>query len=186
MPGKDNLDDKIARVLRDEIALTAYDPVWPERFEAEAAHLRACLPAGLITVIEHVGSTAVPGLVAKPVVDMLTGVRSLTETRELVPPILEAQGYDYFWRPTSNDDGEPFYAWFIKRDGNGTRTHHLHLVEAGFPQWDMLRFREHLRADAATASAYAGLKQRLASEHPQDRVAYTQGKSAFIQRALQR
>ncbi len=123
-----------------------YDPSWPEAFEAERDHLRACLPAELIGRIEHFGSTAVPGLSAKPIVDMLVEVTDLEAVRERVVPILEAQGYDYIWRPTIGDDGPPWYAWFIKRDpATGERTHHIHMVEASFAEhWDRLLFRDYL------------------------------------------
>lgn len=88
--------------------MAPYDPEWPRAFEREAAHLRACLPADLIGRIEHFGSTAVPGLAAKPIVDMLVEVSSLAEVTARVVPIPEAQGYDYFWRPTAGDDTPPF------------------------------------------------------------------------------
>ena len=85
-------------------------------FRREKEHLLSCLPTDLVGRIEHFGSTAVPGLAAKPVVDMLVEVADLEATRARIAPVLEAQGYDYFWRPTHGDDGPPFYAWFIKRD----------------------------------------------------------------------
>ncbi|MEM7234397.1 MAG: GrpB family protein, partial [Planctomycetota bacterium] len=137
----ETLEEKQARVLQDDVALEAYDPAWPARFEQERKHLLACLPAELIGRIEHFGSTAVPGLAAKPIVDMLVEVTDLEATRERIAPILEAQGYDYFWRPSWGDDVPPFYAWFIKRDENGARTHHIHMVEAEFEHWDRLYFR---------------------------------------------
>ena len=97
----------------------AYNPRWVKIFEQERLHLLHCLPEGLIRRIEHFGSTAVPGLSAKPIVDMLVEVRSLEETKQRIVPILEDRGYDYFWRPTLGDDTPPFYAWFIKRGKYG-------------------------------------------------------------------
>ncbi len=172
------------RVLRDDVAIVPYDPAWPDAFRRECDHLLACLPRELIRRIEHFGSTAVPGLAAKPVVDLLIEVTDLAATRERIAPRLEAQGYDYFWRPTHGDDGPPFYAWFIKRDpATGARTHHLHMVEAGFTgHWDRLLFRDYLIAHPATAREYEALKLRLAAASPGDRVAYTRGKSEFIER----
>jgi GrpB-like predicted nucleotidyltransferase (UPF0157 family) len=180
----ESLADKVARVLRDEVSIVPYDPCWPAAFEAERDHLLACLPPGLITRIEHFGSTAVPGLVAKPVIDLLIETPDLNEIRQRVAPLLAAQGYDYFWRPTHGDDGPPWYAWLIKRDATGQRTHHLHIVEPGFPQWEGLRFRDLLRCQPALAQAYGELKLRLADAFCQDRVAYTAGKRAFIENAL--
>ena len=97
--------------------------------------------------------------------------------------ILEAQGYDYIWRPTRGDDVPPFYAWFIKRDpATGVRTHHIHMVEPHFEHWDSLLFRDYLIAHPDVAAEYAGLKRRLAAAHAHDRETYTNGKREFIQR----
>ena len=90
----------------------------------ERDHLLECLPNGLLGRIEHSGSTAVPGLAAKPVVDMLVEVTDLEAVKARVVPLLEAQGYDYFWRATIGEDGPPFYAWFIRDPDTGRRTHH--------------------------------------------------------------
>ena len=176
-------EEKIVRVVKEEVGVVAYDPCWPELFDKERRHLLSCLPADLVKRIEHFGSTAVPGLSAKPIVDILVEVADLEETRMRIAPILEAQGYDYFWRP-SNDDGKPpFYAWFIKRDQNGNRTHHIHMVELSFGHhWDRLLFRDYLIAHPEIARQYGDLKERLAHTHHRDRVAYTKAKSDFITR----
>lgn len=180
----DALTARVERAIREDVAIVPYDPSWPALFRAERDHLRACLPPDLIGRIEHFGSTAVPGLAAKPVVDILVEVTDLAAVRSRVVPILEAQGYDYFWRPTHGDDGPPFYAWFIKRDpATHVRTHHIHMVEPGFKEhWDRLLFRDYLIAHPDVAAEYARLKQRLAAEHPNDRVEYTRRKGAFIER----
>ena len=179
---------KLERVLREEVAIVPYDPAWPEAFRREKEHLLACLPVDLIRRIEHFGSTAVPGLAAKPIVDMLVEVADLHSVRAFVVPILEAQGYDYFWRPTAGDDTPPFYAWFIKRKpGTGERTHHIHMVEGGFAEhWERLLFRDCLIESPETARDYEALKRRLASAFRTDRVAYARGKAAFIEHALER
>jgi len=174
--------EKIEKAVREEIAIRSYDPNWPKRFEAEKEHLLACLPPDLIGRIEHFGSTAVPGLAAKPVIDMLVEIADLTETRRRIVPILEAQGYDYFWRPSWGDSTPPFYAWFIKRDTQGSRTHHIHMVESTFDHWDRLFFRDYLVEHADLAEEYGRLKTRLARAHPNDRVAYTEAKTDFITR----
>ena len=174
------LEEKVARAVKEEIAVVPYDPCWSVAFEAERRHLRACLPSKLVGRIEHFGSTAVPGLSAKPIVDMLVAVRSLEETRQRIVPILERQGYDYFWRPTWGDDTPPFYAWFIKRDSNGNRTHHIHMVETGFEHWDRLFFRDYLITHPDVAREYGQLKERLSASHRGDRMAYTRAKGDFI------
>jgi GrpB-like predicted nucleotidyltransferase (UPF0157 family) len=144
MKSMETLAEKIRRVTAEDVAVVPYDPRWPMLFEMEKNHLRACLPEELIGRIEHFGSTAVPGLAAKPVVDILVEVPDLEETKRRVAPILEGQGYDYFWRPSWDDGRPPFYAWFIKRDGRAARTHHLHMVEPHFEHWDRLLFRDYL------------------------------------------
>jgi GrpB-like predicted nucleotidyltransferase (UPF0157 family)/GNAT superfamily N-acetyltransferase len=180
LPRMETLDEKIARVVREHVSIVSYDSAWPGMFEAERAHLLACVPPGIIRRIEHFGSTAVPGLCAKPVVDMLIEVGSLAETTQRVVPVLESQGYDYFWRPSAGEDTPPFYAWFIKRDRSGARTHHLHMVEAHFEHWERLLFRDYLIEHPDTARRYGQLKETLSKRHEHDRVAYTEAKSEFI------
>ena len=154
-------------------------------FREERDHLLSSLPNELIRRIEHFGSTAVPGLSAKPIVDMLVEVTDLEATKARIAPILESQNYDYFWRPTAGDDVPPFYAWFIKRNGSGVRTHHIHMVERGFQEhWERLLFRDYLIAHPDVAHEYESLKARLAALHPKDRAAYTQGKTEFITRIM--
>jgi GrpB-like predicted nucleotidyltransferase (UPF0157 family) len=176
------LEDRIRRVTRERIDIVEYDPAWPTLFESEKKYLLSCLPQGMIVRVEHFGSTAVPGLAAKPIVDMLVEVASLDDVRRLVVPILEAAGYEYFWRPTFGDDEEPFYAFFIKRDSaTGRRTHHVHMVESDFSEhWERLLFRDYLIANPGTAREYEDLKKRLATESPNDRVRYTHEKRDFI------
>lgn len=179
----ETLEQKIARVLRDEVDVVPHDPAWPESFRREKAHLESCLPRDLIRRIEHFGSTAVPGLGAKPVVDLLVEVTDLAAVRERVAPLLESQGYDYFWRPSFGDDQPPFYAWFIKRDAAGRRTHHVHMVEATpafASHWDRLYFRDHLIAHPEVARAYERVKHEAAAKAPHDRETYTRLKSEFI------
>ena len=178
----ETLEEKIKRVLKDEVRLVPYNPIWPVLFEREKQHLLACLPGELINRIEHFGSTAVPGLAAKPIIDILIEVTSLEETKKQIAPILESQGYDYFWRPTWGDDIPPFYAWFIKRDSEGNRTHHIHMVEHDFEHWERLLFRDYLIEHPDVAKEYQDLKERLYKAHPNDRIVYTKGKTEFIER----
>lgn len=179
------LEERVERAVREDVTLAAYDPHWPELFRREAAHLRSCLPARLIGRIEHFGSTAVPGLASKPIIDLLVEVRSLRAARTKIAPILQAQGYDYFWRPSFGDDVPPWYAFFIRRDERGTRTHHIHMITRRMTfreHWERLLFRDYLIAHPQTAREYERLKAELAAAHPNDRAAYTAGKTAFIRR----
>lgn len=181
----ETLEERIKRVLQDNVSLVPYDPAWPRMFADEKKHLLACLPSGLIRRIEHFGSTAIPGMAAKPIVDMLMEVSSLDETRVIIAPVLEAQGYDYFWRATHGAAGPPFYAWFIKRDAAGVRTHHIHMVERDFEHWDRLLFRDYLIEHPETAKEYENLKLALAREYPNGRIAYTVGKGEFVLKVTQ-
>jgi len=181
----ETLEQRIKRVTQEDVAIVPYNPDWPRLFDEEKRHLLSCLPNELIRRIEHFGSTAVPGLAAKPIIDMLVEVTSLEETKMTIVPILEAQGYDYFWRPTAGDDVPPFYAWFIKRDSIGNRTHHIHMVEKDFEHWERLLFRDYLIEHPEIAKQYEALKLRLVNEYPNDRVAYTQGKTDFIVKVTQ-
>lgn len=176
----ETLEEKIKRVTDEEVDVVPYDPAWPILFEMERNHLRACLPEDLVGRIEHFGSTAVPGLPAKPIVDILVEIGDAEVARRKVVPILEGQGYDYFWRPAFGDDGPPFYHWFIKRDAAGRRSHHIHMVDGDSELWDRLLFRDYLIAHPETARQYADLKLRLAGEHRGDRIAYTRAKADFI------
>jgi GrpB-like predicted nucleotidyltransferase (UPF0157 family) len=121
----------------------------------------------------------------KPIVDMLVEVTSLEEVKLRVVPILESKGYDYFWRPTWGDDVPPWYAWFIRRNAEEVRTHHIHMVESHFEHWDRLLFRDYLVKHPAVALEYQTLKLQLAAAHPNDRVAYTKGKTEFIAKVME-
>jgi GrpB-like predicted nucleotidyltransferase (UPF0157 family) len=113
-------------------------------------------------------------------------VADLEAARRRIAPVLESQGYDYFWRPTHGDDGPPFYAWFIRRDERtGARTHHIHMVEHHFPQWEALLFRDYLIQHPQVAREYEALKKSLVDTYSRDREAYTQGKSEFIRRVTE-
>lgn len=183
----ESLEERIRRVTSEPVEVVDYDPEWPTGFERERTHLLGCLPRDIVVRIEHFGSTAVPGLAAKPIIDILVEVSDLRAVRERVVPVLESQGYDYFWRPTFGDDGEPFYAWFIKRDPQtGMRTHHIHMVERDFAgHWDRLIFRDYLIAHPDVAAQYGVLKRELAADPSCDRVRYTSAKSGFINRVME-
>ena len=170
------LEQRIEEAIREEIFIVPYDLEWPALFREEAKHLRSKLPRLLVGRIEHFGSTAVPGLAAKPIIDMLVEVGSLDETQRVIVPLLEAEGYDYFWRT----DVSPAYAWFIKRDPEGKRTHHIHMVEPDSKLWDRLFFRDYLRDFPDEAQRYSELKELLSQQYAKDRIGYTEGKTDYV------
>lgn len=160
------------------IELQPADATWPAQFEAEAALLRPLLAPWLAGEIEHIGSTAVPGLIAKPVIDLMAPVHSL---QQALPALAALTTLGYLHAPYRADEMH----WFCK-PSPAMRTHHLHLVPLHGPRWrQTLAFRDALRHQAGLADRYADLKRRLAAAHPDDREAYTAGKAPFIEAALQ-
>ncbi|MEJ2355799.1 MAG: GrpB family protein, partial [candidate division WOR-3 bacterium] len=97
-----------------------------------------------------------------------------------IVPILKSEGYEYFWRPVFGDNGPPYYAWFIKRNSKGTRTHHIHMVEADSELMDRLYFRDYLKEFPQIAKIYNDLKIKLSEQYPNDRVKYTEEKTEFV------
>jgi GrpB-like predicted nucleotidyltransferase (UPF0157 family) len=169
-----------ARGWADEpVRLEPYDAGWPERFLEERAALSTAIGDCAVGGIHHVGSTAVPGLEAKPVIDILVVVHDLETSRECFDK-LGALGYLY--APYRADEMH----WFCKPDP-ARRTHHLHLVPTGSRRFrDELAFRDYLRGHADIAGEYGALKRRLAEEFEHDPEAYTAAKVDFIRAALDR
>jgi GrpB-like predicted nucleotidyltransferase (UPF0157 family) len=162
-----------------KVALADSDPVWADRFDQQRAVVEELLRPWLTAPVEHVGSTSVPGLRAKPVIDMLAPVSSLPLAREALPVLAEA-GWLYW-----PEDPCGHYRLWLLRPRPEARTHHLHVIEAGHPHARaLLAFRDALRADDGLRSEYASLKDRLAEQHPDNRNAYTNAKAAFVERAL--
>jgi len=173
MPEPLGLESKAVRVV-------PYDDRWPPLFEAEAARIleaveRAGLPA---LAIEHVGSTAVPGLAAKPILDIGAGRPPSMDPLQYVA-VFASMGYVH-----RGDGGLPGRQFFRR---GALRSHHLHLVEHDGVHWSRyLRFRDALRANPALRDAHAQLKRALAGEFPRDREAYITGKTDFVERVLLR
>ena len=166
-------------VAEEPIYLVPYDPTWPRHFEEERARLARVLSPWLEGPIEHIGSTAVPGLTAKPVIDIMAAVRDLSSSLD-ARAALASLDYVYFpYRPD-------VMHWFCK-PSPARRTHHLHLVPVESALWaERLVFRDYLRSSPATAAEYAALKTSLAAQHRFDREAYTDAKGAFVQSILDR
>lgn len=162
--------------MPEQIHIAAYDPCWPARFEEERVHIEGVIGRWLSRV-EHVGSTAVPGLDAKPVIDVMAGLGSMSDADLCVEPLI-GLGYSY-WA----DGVEAHHRLFVKfvDAGRTARTHNLHLVEAGGWYWkERLLFRDHLRADHVKAREYARLKHELVQQYKDDREAYTAAKKEFV------
>lgn len=165
----------------DGVTIVAADSTWPAQFAVEAAAIQAALGADVAVPIEHVGSTAVPALAAKPIIDMLL-IPPASWPRASLVSALEGIGYVY-WA----ENPDPTRMFFVKGmpPFGSRRTHHVH-VRSPAEAAQLLRFRNYLRAHPDATAAYAELKFQLAAAHPIDREAYTRGKNAFVSEILAR
>lgn len=174
---------RIKALSKEQIILVPYDPKWADQYAKVEAELKTVLPRMLMQRIAHIGSTAVPGLSAKPIIDVQVEVSDLETVKLEAAPKLEALGYEFIWRPTMGD-AAPFYAWFIKRNDEGERSVHVHMVESGQASVDRIIFRDYLREHADTLAEYEAHKQDLAKRFPKDREAYTKHKTEFVNEVL--
>lgn len=174
------------------VVIADYDPAWPLRFQREREMIIAACGPDLFVAVEHVGSTSVPGLAAKPIIDLMPGVRTLADVTPAVIERLASVGYAY--GPETEHDqpgigpGTPERRYFRKVEG-GERVCHVHVVEVRGEWWvDTVLFRDYLRAHPETAQEYAELKRRLAAEFNEKylphnvniNVGYTEYKSDFV------
>jgi GrpB-like predicted nucleotidyltransferase (UPF0157 family) len=167
----------------DEIELADYDPRWPVLFAEEAGRLRAALDPSLILGLEHFGSTAIPGLSAKPIIDILIAVRSLTDARAAFIEPLRRLDYVY-WADNPKTD-RMFFVKGMPPFG-ARRSHHIHVTEVQGEMWQRLTFRDYLRAHPDEARTYERLKKQLAAAHRTDREAYTDAKSAYVEAVMRK
>ena len=158
----------------EHVLLAAFDPGWGSLAAACARWLKRALGPELALRIEHIGSTAIPGMPSKPVLDILVEVPSYGQARSKAIPLLSAEGWEYWWYQD--------HMVFIRRDpATGIRTHHLHMIESGCELLKRLAFRDYLRTHPTEASAYAALKHRLARLYRDDRERYTAAKATFVE-----
>ena len=171
--------ESLLAAIHEEVWLHPYDRSWPSKFATERQRLSSLLP-GAFLEIEHIGSTAVPGMPAKPIIDLLAGVESMAVAKSIAERICTS-GYT-----ASAEFNETLVGrmWFM-RWAEGHRTHHLHVVIHDGDVWrEHLAFRDALRSSAPFAARYAALKNQLAAGHATDREAYTNAKAEFIHSAL--
>ena len=167
--------DEPLGLKRRTVIIRAYDERWPLLYDEEAAQIRAVLGEFALDV-QHVGSTSVMGLAAKPILDIAVGVAALSDVERCKVP-LAAIGYEYaYWAGV--DDNHVF--------GKGIeRTHLIHVVEFGSDIWkNYIKFRDALRANEELRRKYESLKTELAIRFAKNRAAYTDAKGEFIQRVL--
>jgi GrpB-like predicted nucleotidyltransferase (UPF0157 family) len=162
------------------IELVDYNLTWQARFVEQKTRLTMILNSWLAGEIEHIGSTSVPGLRSKPIVDILAPVQYLAASRAAIP-ILGEDGW-LFWPDDPNQD---YRLWFL-RPNPMARTHHLHIIQHDHPSFRaLIVFRNVLRRDVKARAAYSALKADLASKHRSDRSAYSNAKTEFVQEILE-
>lgn len=164
---------------RDPIHIVAYDPQWPVAFEAQRSRVEAALRPWLVGPVEHIGSTSVPGLAAKPIIDMLARIPDY-RTGEIVAAM---SGIGWVHAPEPGD--EPSRKWSFCFPDIGRRSHHLHVYESASETWRSLpAFRDYLREHPEDAAEYARIKRALAATDALDRPRYRAGKAPFIEQLL--
>jgi GrpB-like predicted nucleotidyltransferase (UPF0157 family) len=168
--------------MSDLIEIYPYDPAWPEHFQKEAARITEVL-GGFAVRIEHVGSTSVPGLAAKPVIDIMVGLKSVDDGPRVIVP-LEQLGYAHWYEDPARAERLYFVRWVD--EARSSRLSHIHAAPVGGTFWtELLLFRDWLRCDTANAARYETLKRDLAKQYINDRDAYTAAKTQFV-RAITR
>ena len=159
------------------IEVVEYHPIWPALFDTERRLLEVALAPWLAGPVEHIGSTSVPGLPAKPVIDIMAPVHSLAESADA---IAAASTLDYLYYPY-----KPVQMHWFCKPSPAHRTHHLHLVPLGSAHWQQrLAFRDALRHSTELTERYAALKRQLAVQYRHDREGYTEAKGPFISQVL--
>jgi GrpB-like predicted nucleotidyltransferase (UPF0157 family) len=157
-----------------KIEVVPHNPRWRDAFEAEAEEVAAAL-GGNVVAVHHIGSTAIPNIHAKPVIDLLVEVRDVAEV-DGRSPAMESLGYE-----AMGEYGIPGRRFFRKDSREGVRTHNVHAFEAGSSEVERhLAFRDYMIAHPSEAQSYGELKRRLAEEHPQSPEGYMDGKDGFI------
>ncbi|HEX8181403.1 MAG TPA: GrpB family protein [Pyrinomonadaceae bacterium] len=156
------------------VEVVAHNPQWRDAFEAEAEHVAAALGENVVA-IHHIGSTAIPNIYAKPVIDLLVEVRDITEV-DVQSSAMKSLGYEVM-----GEYGITGRRYFRKDNRAGIRTHNIHVFAAGSAEVERhLAFRDYMIAHPEDAQRYSELKRALAQEHPQSMDGYMDGKDGFI------
>lgn len=166
--------------MADSVIIVDYNPMWPTFYEEERTLLLHVI-GDYIEEIQHIGSTSVPGLGAKPIIDIMIGIHELSLVDNCVQP-LQSLGYEYL-----GEFGIPGRYYFRKPSGALTthRTHHIHMVETNHDGWKRnILFRDYLRTHREDAKQYENLKRALAKQFGSDREGYTDAKTEFIEAVL--
>lgn len=163
----------------DDVSLVDYNPAWPGLYDEMSQKLRNLLGPNIALRIEHYGSTAIPGMPAKPIIDILVEIPSFDAARKQAIPILSSPECEYW-----------FYSghmvFIVRKELMGQRTHHIHMAPAGNELWQGLVFRDYLRSSPDDAAHYRALKYKLARRYRTDRERYTTAKGDFVREVTER
>jgi len=158
----------------DAVRLQEYDPSWPRQYKEFERSLWEAFGANLVLRVEHYGSTAIPGMPAKPIIDVLVEVADLAQARRRLLPRLNRPQWEYWWYID--------HPMFVHRSVSGERSHHVHLATHDHRLWEGIGFRDYLRTHPEAAAEYARLKRSCADSCRGDREAYTAAKESFVHR----
>jgi GrpB-like predicted nucleotidyltransferase (UPF0157 family) len=163
------------------IILTDYDPRWVELYQLEKQRIIATVDSSQILRIEHIGSTSVPGLFAKPTIDILIEIQDYTDL-DLIKQDLKKIGFEFIPKPENPPPHMMFAKGYTQKEISGQKFH-IHIRYTG--DWDEILFRDYLKSNPETALDYADLKRALANKYKNDREKYTEYKTDFIKRIVQ-
>jgi GrpB-like predicted nucleotidyltransferase (UPF0157 family) len=163
------------------VEICEYDTAWPAKFEKQKRDVMKAI-GNKVAAIEHIGSTAVPRLAAKPIIDIMVGLRHLTDAQDCIEP-LKRIGYEYV---PELEAEIPERRYFHKGPSNVPKKHyHLHMAQIHGEFWNVqVLFRDYLRTHSDAADEYVKLKKDLATQHRHDREAYTKAKTSFIKSTI--
>jgi GrpB-like predicted nucleotidyltransferase (UPF0157 family)/RimJ/RimL family protein N-acetyltransferase len=182
MTYEDFIRNDVDVLKKDHVDIVPYDEGWLTKANIEINKLKEVLPASRIINIQHVGSTAIPGMAAKPIVDIQIAVHSLDEMKVIAIPALQKLGYEYWY-----ENPDPERMFFVKGmpPFGEKRTYHVHIVEPTSKHWSAkINFRDYLIAHPEIAKEYQDLKIRLAQQYTYDREEYTNAKGEFVNKIL--
>jgi len=164
---------------RGMVVLRTHNPQWEELFKQEKELISSAIADFLID-IQHIGSTAIPNIVAKPIIDIAVAIDSLDNIEKIIPSL---ENISFIYR---GEQGIPDRHLFVK-GGENVRTHHLHVMQKGHYEWDKhILFRDYLKKHPNDAKQYSELKQKLFLKYGNDREKYTEGKSEVIQNIIEK
>lgn len=166
--------------MNGSVVIVDYDPRWPRLYEEESARVREAA-AGFILALEHIGSSAVPGLAAKPIIDIMAGVADAAAAELCLAPLADVGYTDVTPQP---EEEKEWYYCLGKHPAEG-RGYHVHLMQYPSACWDRhTLFRDYLRSRADVAAAYERFKRELAARFRDDRPGYAEAKDDFIEKTL--